>query len=386
MKRSDYEVAHIIEQFGDDFVKEYHPNSWTTRTLNALKICRTASLGGHIDECDHCERIRISYNSCRNRHCPKCQGSKQAFWIEDVSKRIIDTKYFHIVFTVPDQLNIICLLDSKWFYNILFWGVWQSLRTFGYTHYAVESGALAILHTWGQKLILHPHIHCLVPAAGIDLNGDMKKISKKGRFLYPVKKLSKEFRSNMMKQLKKHLKVNNQLSKHQLLIDKTWAKDWVVYCEPSFADGDRVIKYLGQYTHRVAISNQRIQNIDKNSVSFFYKDYNDGKRKLTSLTGIEFLRCFAMHILPKGFVKVRYYGVLSNRYSKQTAMYRKPQSVIKNETTQQRILRLTGFDVHRCPFCKKGQMVTIEIIPRIRSPVKFLYAKPKKHICLMINL
>jgi len=376
VKHPGYEVAQIIERFGDDFVKEHQPNTWTTRTLNALKICRTAALGGHKDRCNHCGKIRVSYNSCRNRHCPKCQGSKQAFWIEDVSRRIIDTKYFHVVFTVPEQLNVICLLGSRKFYSILFQSVWQSLRTFGYTHYGVETGALAILHTWGQNLSLHPHIHCLVPAAGIDLLGDIKKITKKGKYLYPVEKLSIEFRSNMMRRLKKQLRVNNQLLEYQTLIDKVWAKDWVVYSEPSFADANRVIRYLGQYTHRVAISDQRIRHIDQNSVSFFYKDYADGeKRKLTKLTGIEFLRRFAMHILPKGFVKVRYYGVLSNRYSKQTAMYRKPQVIIKNETAQERILRLTGFDVYKCPFCKKGQMHTVEIIPKIRSPGKFLYSK-----------
>jgi hypothetical protein len=267
-------------------------------------------------------------------------------------------------------------LDSKKFYSILFTSVWQSLRTFGYTHYGVESGALAILHTWGDNLSLNPHINCLVPAAGIDLLGNMIKISKKGRYLYPVEKLSIEFRRNMMKRLKKQLNLNNQLSKYQSLIDKAWSKDWIVFCEPSFADADRVIKYLGQYTHRVAISNHRIQNIDQKYVSFFFKDYADGgKRKLTRLAGIEFLRRFCIHILPKGFVKVRYYGVLSNRYNKQTAIYRKPQAIIKNETTQQRVLRLTGFDVYQCPFCKKGQMRTIEIIPRIRSPVIFLYQK-----------
>jgi len=376
VKHNNYQVAHVIEEFGDDFVKAHQPNTWTTRTLNALQICRTAALGGHKERCDHCEKIRISYNSCRNRHCPKCQGSKQAFWIEDVSKRIIDTKYFHVVFTVPEQLNTICLLDSKRFYSILFTSVWQSLRTFGYTHYGVESGALAILHTWGQNLSLHPHIHCLVPAAGIDLFDNMKKISKKGKYLYPVKKLSIEFRSHLMKRIKKHLKVNNQLTKHQSLIDKVWAKDWVVFCEPSFADADRVIKYLGQYTHRVAISNHRIQHIDNKSVRFFYKDYKDnGRQKLTKLKGVEFLRRFSMHILPKGFVKVRYYGILSNRYSKQTAMYRKakPKKVIGKETSQRRILRLTGFDIYKCPFCKKGYMHTMEIIPKIRSPVKFLY-------------
>jgi len=376
VKHGNYEVAHIIEQFGDGFVKEYHPNTWVTRTLNALQICRTNAMGGHKEQCDHCQKIRISYNSCRNRHCPKCQGSKQVLWIEDVSHRIIDTKYFHIVFTVPQQLNMICLLDSKRFYSILFTSVWQSLRTFGYTHYGVESGALSILHTWGQNLSLHPHVHCLVPAAGIDLLGTMKKISKKGRYLYPVKKLSIEFRSNMMKRLKKQLSTNNQLPKHQWIIDKVWAKDWVVYTEPSFADADRVIKYLGQYTHRVAISNQRIQHIDNKSVGFFYKDYRDvAKHNLLTLAGIEFLRRFCMHILPKGFVKVRYYGILSNRYNKQTAMYRKPATINKDESSQQRIFRLTGFDMYKCPFCKKGKMVTIEIIPKIRSPVKFLYPK-----------
>ena len=373
MKHSGYEVTQVIEQFGDDFVKQHHPNTWTTRTLNALKICRTAALGGHKEKCDHCGKIRISYDSCRNRHCPKCQGSKQAFWIEDVSKRIINTKYFHVVFTMPEQLNTICLLDSRKFYSILFQSVWQSLRTFGYTHYGVESGALAILHTWGQTLSLHPHIHCLVPAAGIDLFGNMKKITKKGKYLYPVEILSIEFRSNMMKRLKKQLRVNNQFSKYKPLTDKAWAKDWVVFCEPSFADADRVIKYLGKYTHRVAISNHRIQHIDQKHVSFFYKDYADHeKRKHTKLTGIEFLRRFCMHILPKGFVKVRYYGILSNRYSKQTTIYRKPV-ILENETTLERIVRLTGFDVYKCPFCKEGQMHTVEIIPKIRSPVKFLY-------------
>jgi len=376
VKHQCYEVAQIIEQFGDDLVKKFHPNSWTTRTLNALQICRTNAMGGHKQKCDHCQKIRISYNSCRNRHCPKCQGSKQAFWIDDVSKRIIDTKYFHIVFTVPEQLNTICLLDSRKFYSILFSSVWQSLRTFGYTHYGVESGALAILHTWGQNLSLHPHIHCLVPTAGMDLFGDIKKISKKGKYLYPVKKLSIEFRSNMMKRLKKNLKLNDQLSKYQPVIDKVWTKDWVVFCEPSFADADRVIRYLGQYTHRIAISNQRIIKVDQQNVSFLYKDYRDAaKQKLMTLSAIEFLRRFSMHILPKGFVKIRYYGILSNRYSKQTAMYRKVVQINDKKTSQDRMYRLTGFDIHQCPLCKKGQMHTVEIIPKIRSPVKFLYTQ-----------
>lgn len=378
MSRPNYEIAQIIEQFGDDFVNSHNPNTWILHTLNSLQVCRTSALGGHKQECDSCAKVHISYNSCRNRHCPKCQASKQAFWVEDVSERIVDTKYFHIVFTVPEELNAICILDSRKFYNTLFSSVWQTLRTLGYTHYAAETGALAILHTWGQNLSLHPHIHCLVPAAGIALAGNMKKISKKGKYLYPVSKLSIDFRSTMMKQLKKQLTNSNQIQEYQPVIDKAWAKDWVVFCEPSFADADRVIKYLGQYTHRVAISNNRIQNIDKENVSFFYKDNRDNaKQKRTTLTGVEFLRRFSMHILPKGFVKIRYYGMLSNRFCKQTVMYRKTKQDRSRETVQQRLKRLTGFDVYQCPYCKKGHMRTIKILPRIRSPGNFLHQKQK---------
>lgn len=382
MSRTKFEIAQIIERFGDEFVEKHHPNTWQLRTLNALQICRTSALGGHKEQCEHCGHERYSYNSCKNRHCPKCQASRQAFWVEDVSERIIDTKYFHVVFTIPEALNEIFLLDSSKFYGILFSSVWQTLRTFGYTHYGVESGALAILHTWGQNMSLHPHIHCLVPAAGISLSGNIKKIGKNGKYLYPVRKLSIDFRSVMMKKVKAHLKKAKVLEKYQNIIDDVWNEDWVVFAESSFADAERVIKYLGQYTHRVAISNHRIKSIDQKNVRFYYKDYRDkGKQKLMTLTGIEFLRRFSMHILPKGFVKVRYYGILSNRYNKQTVMYRKPSKKVKGETVQQRLKRLTGFDIHQCPKCKKAVMHTIEIMPRIRSPVKFLISKRMTNDC-----
>ena len=378
MSRPKFEIANILEQFGKEFIEKHNPNTWTLRVLNSLRVCRTASLGGHKEKCDKCGKIRVSYNSCRNRNCPKCQATKQTFWVEDVSERIIDTKYFHIVFTVPEELNKICLFDSRLFYNTLFASVWQSLRTLGYSHYGAESGALAILHTWGQNLSLHPHIHCLVPAAGITLAGNIKKIGKKGKYLYPVSKLSIDFRSVMMKTLKKKLSKNGALPLYQSVIDKAWSKKWVVYAEPSFADAQRVIKYLGQYTHRVAISNHRILNIDEKNVSFRYKDYRDNARiKPTVLPGVEFLRRFCMHILPKGFVKVRYFGIMSNRFAKHTAMYRKQSKKPEGETTIQRIKRLTGIDVSCCPYCKKGKMLTVEIIPRIRSPVKFFSPKEK---------
>ena len=371
MSRPKYEVAHVVDKFWGLFLNKHHPNSYALRTLHALRVCRTSALGGHKEKCDNCEKTRISYNSCRNRHCPKCQAAKQAIWVEDTSERIIDTKYFHVVFTLPHELNEICLLGSKLFYDTMFASSWNTLQTFGYTHYGVESGALAMLHTWDQKLGLHPHIHCLVPAAGLTLDGKFKRITKKGRYLYNVKMMSNTFRDNMLKRLKKQLLKKDRLSRYQPIIDKAWAKPWVVFCEPSFSDAEHVIKYLGQYTHRVAISNHRIINIDDDSVRFVYKDSRDHrKEKPIVLTGVEFLRRFCLHILPKGFVKIRYYGIMSSRYSKKTILLHKrnTERPKEKESVQERLKRLTGFDMLLCPFCKKGQMHTIEIIPRIRSP------------------
>ncbi len=371
MIRPVFEVGHVVDQFWDAFNKKHSPNSYTIRTLYALRVCRTSALGYHKDRCDNCTKIRISYNSCRNRHCPKCQAAKQAIWVEDTSERIIDTKYFHVVFTLPHELNEICLLDSKSFYNALFASAWNTLQTFGYTHYGVESGALAMLHTWDQKLGLHPHIHCLVPSAGLTLDGKFKRITKKGKYLHNVEMMSKAFRDNMLKRLKKELHKKDILTTYQPIIDKAWAKEWNVHSKPSFSDAEHVIKYLGQYTHRVAISNQRILSIDNDSVRFVYKDSMDHrKEKPITLTGTEFLRRFCMHILPKGFVKIRYYGIMSSRYAKRTILLNKRTSNCpkEKESVHERLKRLTGFDMLLCPFCKKGQMHTIEVMPRIRSP------------------
>jgi hypothetical protein len=368
MKRPKHEVADVIRHFSADLVKQHRPTAYQLKVLNALQTCRTLALGGHRQKCDSCGKTRIGYNSCRNRHCPKCLASKQAFWVEDTMERIIDTTYYHIVFTVPQVLNPICLLDGRKFYNALFAAAWDTIRTFGYTHYGVESGALAILHSWGQNLSLHPHIHMLVPAAGMDFSGKFKRIGRKGKFLYPVYQLSSTFRGKLMQLIKKQLEKSACLEANRPALEQAWQKEWVVFCEPSFSSSEHVIGYLGQYTHRVAISNRRIQKIDENNVSFRYKDYRDGKTKMISLTGVEFLRRFCMHILPKGFVKVRYYGILSHRYSKKTILLRSIRTRKPDESKQQRLKRLSGFDMFKCPFCKNGQMHVIETLPRIRSP------------------
>lgn len=374
VSRPKYEVADVLERFGHQFYSECKPNQFQVRVLNALSLCRTSALGWHKEVCDCCAKERISYNSCRNRHCPKCQSARQAFWVEDLLETTLPVKHYHIVFTVPHELNTICLLDSKWFYGQLFSTVWETLRQFGYTHFGVEGGAVCVLHTWGQNLSLHPHIHCIVPATGETPARNMKEIGSRGKYLYPVTQLSTVFRGKLMERIKRNLKKQSLISQYQSLVNAVWKKPWVVHCEPSLGKPEHVVKYLGQYTHRVAITNQRIIGIDDQTVTFMHKDYNDkAKQKPITLTGIEFLRRFCLHILPCRFVKNRRYGIYSSR-ARELMQKANPRMVIKpkeKETVQQRIHRLTGFDLHQCPFCKQGFMHVLEVMPRIRSPSGF---------------
>lgn len=371
MSRPQYEVADVIKLFGQRFCEECQPNEYQKRILNALLLCRTTALGGHKEKCDCCAKERISYNSCRNRHCPKCQGSKQAFWVEDLLEATLQVKHYHIVFTIPHELNHICLLDSKWFYEKLFASVWETIHQFGYNRHGVESGAVCILHTWGQNLSFHPHIHCIVPAVGESFAGNMKHIGSGGKYLYPVRQLSIVFRGKLMQKITERQE-RLLLPEYQSLIKKVRYKSWVVHCEPSMARPVHVIRYLGQYTHRVAITNQRIIKINDRNVIFMHKDYADGARqKPITLDGVEFLRRFCMHILPHRFVKIRRYGIYSSRARALKKSQGNPKMTINvraTETAQQRLKRLTGFDICLCPFCKQGNMRRIEELPRIRSP------------------
>ena len=283
--------------------------------------------------------------------------------------QVYPVSHYHIVFTVPEALHEICMLDSKWFYNQLFAAVWDTLRSFGYSHYGVESGSICVLHTWGQNLSLHPHIHCLVPSLGYTMKGGLKRIGKGGEYLYPVRQLSEKFRGRFMAEIKRQLLNDGLLSRYRSSIEKAWGKPWVVFCEPSFGKPEHVIGYLGQYIHRVAISNHRIIEVNDHHVRFKLKDYQDqGKEKCATLTGEEFLRRFCPHILPSGFVKIRYYGIYSTRF-RSTILKEQEKIVIKPvEITTERITRLTGIDVRKCPFCKKGQLVLVGIVPRMGSP------------------
>ena len=377
MMRTGFEIASVIKRYGAAFRMQHSPNNFQLTVLNALQQCRTAELGGHKDKCDNCGTEHYSYNSCGNRHCPKCQLARQMLWAEDRMRDSLNVKHFHIVFTVPDELNPVCLADSLFFYESLFSCVKETLCAFGYSHYGVETGAICVLHTWGQNLALHPHSHCIVPAVGITPRGQLKEIGNQGKYLYPVRQLSVAFRGKLLERLKRNLKKKNRLPEFQPIINLCYAKPWVIHSQPSLGNARQVVTYLGQYTHRVAISNTRIKNIDHNGVTFSYKDYRDNaNQKLMTLTGVEFLRRFALHILPRGFVKIRYFGILTSAYRQQVeSLKTKPDIFQLTETKPERIARLTGHHPCKCSKCKTGTMIPVEIIPRIRSPDNVFYPR-----------
>ena len=300
--RTGFELADAVQLFGNELTSRVKLTPLQQKVLGKIASCRTAVLGGHEEVCDNCGTVRYSYNSCGDRHCPRCQAAKQAFWIEDLMQRTLPVKHYHIIFTIPHHLNGLCLHNQRRYYDLLFAAVWHTLRSFGYTHYGSETGAVAVLHTWGQNLLLHPHIHCLVPAAGYTLQGQWKNIGPSGSYLYPVHQLSNAFKGKFLDSLKRTLRKQNELSLFDDMLQQAYKTKWVVHCEPALASAEHIVKYLGQYTHRVAITNQRILNIEKGKVTFIAKDYRDNAtKKPVTLSGVEFLRRFCMHILPQHY-------------------------------------------------------------------------------------
>ena len=372
------ELADIVSMYGKQLAEKVNLSPLQLKTLGSIAQCRTSALGGHEEACDSCGAVRYSYNSCGDRHCPKCQAAKQAFWIDELVRKTLPVKHFHIVFTAPHELNAVCLHNGRQYYELLFAAVWHTLRLFGYTHHGVETGAVAVLHTWGQNLSLHPHIHCIVPAAGYTLDGQWKNIGYSGQYLYPVHQLSDAFKGKFLDSLKRALRKENELALFYDQLQLAYKTKWVVHCEPSLAGAEHVVKYLGQYTHRVAITNQRIISLADDKVTFRAKDYRDNARqKLVSLKAVEFLRRFSMHILPRRFVKIRYYGIYNHTLKRNLQL----QFVADNktidthikkqqpaETNLKRFERLTGVNPCLCPVCKKGIMTIVRQLPRIRSP------------------
>lgn len=366
--RAEHEVAHVLNRSWHK-VTSLGLNSWQIRTLRAIKDCRTKALGGHIDACDGCCHIQISYNSCRNRHCPKCQGHKRVQWIQAREAELLPVPYFHVVFTLPDELNALALHNPKVVYDALFKAAWQTIEAF--TGKRNKAGMISILHTWGQNLSLHPHIHCIIPGGFLDRNQNWKRSKADGKFLFPVKAMSKVYRAKYVAILR-----SSDLEVEQSIYDALFKKQWVVYAKRPFGSPSSVVEYLGRYTHKIAISNHRILAIDDQTVTISYKDYRaEGQKKTMSLSHGEFIRRFALHILPKRFIRIRHYGILSTTWkrkkltdlqSKLTGITATKLPVVKKETHHK-----------SCPCCKTGQMITLMTFGRRGPPSEYYKAAPQ---------
>lgn len=371
-----HELAEIIRFYGEEFNDKHHPLKQHQRVLNALSKCRTSSLGGHVDSCTDCGYERISYNSCRNRHCPKCQSINRERWIEAREKDLLDTTYFHVVFTLPSEFNTYCHKYPVEMYNNLFQSSRETMFQFGYDpkHLGAELGIISILHTWGQTLQLHPHVHMIVPGGGITKAGKWKACKSKGKFLFPVEALSKVFKGKFMEQFKLFLskkQLHEDVSERRILYNK----NWVVYAKEPFLGSKQVIEYLGRYTHKIAISNHRLLSVENHNVHFKYKDYKQGNiTQIMPLDALEFLRRFCLHILPPKFVKIRHYGILSNRgkeklRSEQISMGIKIDAVTKKDYKEIAKTKL-NFDIEQCPCCKTGRMICILTFSANAPPVR----------------
>lgn len=382
--KAAFSLAKVITAFGEDFNTTKQATLHIQKTFRAINKCRTASMGGHVDVClqPTCQHVRISYNSCRNRHCPSCQSTQKEQWISRMHYRTIPVTYFHGVFTIPHEFNGLCLRYPALMYQLLFKVVWATINECSkHPQYGVrKTGMTAVLHTWGQNLSLHPHLHCIIPAGGLSQNisegykwkklkgnntsseGAKKKKTKD--FLYPMDQLKSKYKAKFMAALRKLIKQGLIEKQEPTFLNMVYNKDWVVYAKKPFSGPEQVIEYLGRYTHKVAISNHRILDINAQEVSFTYKDYKDkGKTKTMSLEGTEFLRRISQHILPKGFTKIRQFGLHAGANQHvMDALYeefhQQPRPAQVRETWQQIAFKKTEFIENQCPKCKQNSLQT----------------------------
>ena len=394
MAREGLEVADVFRCFGPAF-REQHGASLSSaqrHAMTAIESCRTAALGGHVEQCGDCGHQRVSYNSCRNRNCPKCQGLARAQWLEDRQAELLEVPYFHVVFTVPAEIEVIAFQNQTVVYDILFRAASETLRTIAADpkHLGAEIGFLGVLHSWGQSLTHHPHLHFLVPGGGIAPDGESWIPCRPG-FVLPVPVLSCMFRGLFLRALEKAFVAGelNFFSAHRHLhepaafrryLAPAWKVNWVVYAKRPFAGPAQVLDYVGRYTHRVAISNNRLVSMDGGQVSFQWKDYRDDNRQKTmTLPAEEFIRRFLIHVLPNGFHRIRYYGFLSNCHrARKLERCRELLRMAPVEPAadppadyRDRFEALTGQSLRECPHCHVGTMVVIDCIarPKVCQPV-----------------
>jgi hypothetical protein len=385
-KRSGrWEVGDIVHRYGPRYRAKHRCSTHQLRVLRDLVHCRTAALGGHLEQCQSCGSTRPVYNSCRNRHCPKCQSVAQAAWREAQQQLLLPIPYFHVVFTLPHELNALIRANQRCLYNALFRAVVATLTTFARDpkHLGAQIGVTAVLHTWSQTLADHIHLHCIVTGGGLSPDATRWRRSKKPRYLFPVRALATVFRGKFLARLASaHRKrtlvfagrsttLNDPLA-WQHLMTQLQGKQWYVYAKAPLAGPTQVLNYLARYTHRIAISNARICTVEDDQVRFRYKDYAAGsKTKEMRLDAAEFLRRFLLHVLPRGFMRVRHYGLLANR--NRVDRLARCRNLLSSDThhdepraqpsVAERIMQLTGVDILRCPVCGGGPMRRIERLP-----------------------
>jgi len=359
--------------------------------MRAIEVCRTAALGGHVEKCDGCDFTRNAYNSCRNRHCPKCQNTERAKWLDARKAELLPVEYFHVVFTLPEQIAEIAFYNKETVYSILFRATSETLLTIARDpkHLGAEIGFFAILHTWGQNLLHHPHLHCVVPGGGLSPDHE-RWISCRPGFFLPVKVLSRLFRRLFLEQLedafyKNQLRFPGSIEPFQdafafdALLRSHEEREWVVYAKPPFGGPQRTLEYLGRYTHRVAISNRRLLSLEDGQVTFQWKDYRSEHReksKTMTIEADEFMRRFLIHTVPAGFPRIRYYGFLANCHRKDKLEYCRrllmpgacellPQPA---ECAEMKEAITEKEEIHRCPRCVIGSMIRVAVVEPIRWP------------------
>jgi hypothetical protein len=376
-----FELADILRRDGPAYRQSHRLTGEQRRVIDAIVNCRTAALGGHVEECCQCPYTRISYNSCRNRHCPKCQSLARAKWVEARKAELLPVEYFHVVFTVPEQIARIAYYNRKVVYDILFRATAETLTTIARDpqHLGAEIGFFAVLHTWGQNLLHHPHLHCVVPGGGLSPDGT-RWVSCPPGFFLAVKVLSRLFRRLFLEQLQAAFrkgKIHFFGELAELREPAGFARylaplrdaEWVVYAKPPFGGPRQVLDYLGRYTHRVALSNERLLDVKDGQVTFQWKDYRSKekqKSRVMTIESDEFIRRFLIHVLPRGFQRIRFFGLLSNRNrKKQLAECRRllaaPMADLLPNPDACRTLRppLTEESIRCCPSCGKGRMVRV---------------------------
>jgi predicted Zn-ribbon and HTH transcriptional regulator len=369
------ELADIFRQYGQSYAKTHRLSAAQQKVMRAVEICRTAELGGHLKQCDMCGFEHPSYNSCRNRHCPKCQSLAKAQWLQKQNAELLPVGYFHLVFTLPHLFNALILAYKKIVLSLLFKAVSETLLEFGQRRLGGTVGIIAVLHTWDQKLQDHFHLHCLVPAGALSLDHS-RWIKARRNFLFPVKALSVVFRGkflDLLKQAGEKGRIETTSQRVQALREK----NWIVYAKKPFGSPQTVLDYLGRYTHRVALSNDRILKVANGEVTLSYRDRRDEDRKKSmTLDAQEFIRRFLLHVLPEGFVRIRHFGFLANRTKKHSLpQCRKLLGLnpalpeIPKRSAQDLLRELTGIDLSRCPSCRLGTMIVVgELPPRANSP------------------